>query len=344
VEPAILAAMGSYPLGHRTREFRALYRRLTTKLKTLLGCSGRVFVMTNSGTGAMEACIRNLVGRRVLNVACGAFGERWHAIARACGKPADLARVAWGRANRPDAVAHALAAGAYDTLTVVHNESSTGVMNPVAEIARQVRARHPDVLLCVDAVSSMAGAPMHFDDWGVDVLLASCQKAWGLPPGVAIVAVSERALARARATEGRGEYLDFVRYAESDDGSETPNTPSTAHFVALDLQCDRILAEGMDRRWERHRRMAETVRAWARRRWTLFAEPGFESQTLTCIQSPPGFDVAALLEALLRKHHVRVADGYGALKGTTWRLGHMGDVTEAAVAELLGWIHAEVGP
>lgn len=342
VDDEILRAMGSYPLGHRTSEFRALYGRLIPKLKQLLFCSERVFVMTNSGTGIMEACIRNLVKGRVLNLVCGAFSDRWHKIAKACAKPADAVHVDWGMANKPEHVDQALATGKYDTVTVVHNESSTGVMNPVAEIGQLVRRKYPDVLVCVDTVSSMAGAPMKFDEWGVDVMLASCQKAWGLPPGIAIAAVSQRALDRAKTVEGRGEYFDFLLYAKSDDNSETPNTPSTSHFVALDLQCDRILREGIEQRWARHRRLAERVRTWARTRWELFPEPGYESLTLTCIKNPGALDVEGLIKGIFKKHHARLANGYGDLKNKTWRISHMADLQDADIDELIGWIEAEL--
>lgn len=338
--PDVLKWMGSPSLSHRSSEFRELYTSLTGKLKKLLFTQGRVFVITSSGTGAMEAAIRNCVQKKVLATVCGAFSERWWQMAGENGKASDKLEVEWGKAITPELVDAALAKGGYDTVTCVHNESSTGVMNPIDAIGKLIRQKYPDVLFCVDTVSSMAGAPVRVDDWGLDVCVASSQKAWGLPAGIAIAAVSERALARAKTTAGRGHYFDFVSFAASDDKQETPNTPSTSHFVALDAQCDKILAEGIEARFARHRKMSETTRAWAKKRFALFAQPGYESWTLTCIANTTKVDVEAMLKELMKRHNVRLANGYGKLKDKTFRIAHMADTTEAQLAELLGWLDA----
>jgi aspartate aminotransferase-like enzyme len=339
----ILQAMASYPLGHRTPEFNQLYAGLQPKLKQILHTEQNVFIFTNSATAVMEACIRNLVKGRALNMVCGAFSDRWHSITKDCAKPCDAVSVEWGQPTTPEAVDAALSAGDYDTITIVHNESSTGLMNPVAAIATMIREKHPDVMICIDAVSSMAGAPIKFDEWGADVVLASVQKAWGIPAGIAIAAVSDRALERAKTVEGRGQYLDFLAFAKNDAKNFTPNTPSTSHFVALDVQCDKILAEGIENRWARHERMATKVRDWAKQRWTLFPAEGYESLTLTCIDNrDESVDVPGLIKAIYEKHNARIANGYGGMKNKTWRISHMADLPEADLDTLLGWLDAEL--
>ncbi len=337
VAPEIREAMATPVLSHRSTDFRTLYGRLIPKLKTMLATKGRVFVFTSSGTGAMEAAIRNCVRKRVLSTVCGAFSQRWHEIAIACGKEADKLEVEWGKAIKPEAVEAALKKGSYDAITVVHNESSTGLMNPLPEIAAVVR-KFPDVLLLVDTVSSMAGVPIEVDKWGLDVCLASSQKAFAVPPGIAVVAVSDRTLARAKETPGRGLYFDFLEFASSDAKQETPNTPSTQHFVALDRQMDRILAEGLENRWARHRKIAETCRTWARKRFSLFPEAGYESVTLSCIRNDTKFETERMIKTLAQTRKVQIANGYGKLKEKTFRIAHMGDTTEQELSEILGWL------
>ncbi|MCI0340875.1 MAG: aminotransferase class V-fold PLP-dependent enzyme [Planctomycetales bacterium] len=337
VSPEIREAMATPVMSHRSTDFRTLYGRLIPKLKTLLSTKGRVFVFTSSGTGAMEAAIRNCVRKRVLSTVCGAFSQRWHEIALACGKEADKLEVEWGKAVKPEAVEAALKKGSYDAITVVHNESSTGLMNPLPEIAAVVR-KFPDVLLLVDTVSSMAGVPLSVDAWGLDVCLASSQKAFAVPPGIAVVAVSDRTLARAKEVPGRGLYFDFLEFAASDEKQETPNTPSTQHFVALDRQMDRILAEGLENRWARHRKIAEQCRAWARKRFSLFPEAGYESVTLSCIRNDTKLETEKLIKTLAQTRKVQIANGYGKLKDKTFRIAHMGDTTEKELGEILGWL------
>lgn len=331
-----LAALAQPQIGHRSKDFQTLYARVVSKLRTLLETDGRVFLYSSSSTGAWEAAIRNCVRDRVLCCMQGAFSDRWHTVAVANGKRADKLQVEWGRAITADALAEALAAAEYDAVTVVHNETSTGVMNRLDELA-QVVAAHPDTLLLVDAVSSMAGVRIPVDAWGVDVCLAGLQKAFSLPAGLAVASVSERAMARARDVEHRGYYFDFLEMAKYDDRNMTPSTPAIPQIHALDAQLDAILEEGVEARYERHRTLAGITREWARERFAMFAQDGFESPTVSCIANTRGISVADLNTELGRQH-VMLSNGYGKLKEKTFRIGHMGDLQEWELRGLLATI------
>jgi aspartate aminotransferase-like enzyme len=336
-----LAALARPQIGHRTEEFQTLYAAVVSKLQRLLETRGKVFLFTCSSSGVWEAAIRNCVRRRVLCCTQGAFSERWLAVAHANGKAADPLPVDWGRAIRPEMVEEALARGDYDAVAVVHNETSTGVLNPLAEIAAVVRAR-PDVLLLVDAVSSMAGAPTPVDAWGLDVCLAGLQKAFALPAGLTVASVSERALERARAIEHRGYYFDFLEMLKYDERRMTPATPAIPQVQALDAQLDHILAEGPAERHARHARLSGIVQRWARRSFALFAEEGYESPTLTCVTNTRGIAVSDLNRALARQH-AQISNGYGKLKEKTFRIAHMGDTQDWEIRGLLATIDDILG-
>jgi len=336
-----LAALARPQIGHRSKEFQVLYRGVVDKLRRLLETDGKVFLFTCSSTGVWEAAIRNGVARRVLCCMQGAFSDRWIQVAEANGKEADRLQVDWGKAITADAVDRALSSGRYDAVTVVHNETSTGVMNRLAEIAEVVR-RHEDVLFLVDAVSSMAGTRIPVDAWGIDVCLAGLQKAFALPAGLAVATVSERALARAREIPHRGYYFDFLEMLKYDDRDMTPATPAIPQIHALDAQLDDILGEGPEARFARHETLAGIAREWARSRFALFAEPGFESPTVTCVANTRGISVAGLNEQLGRQH-AALSNGYGKLKETTFRIGHMGDTQEWELRGLLATVDRILG-
>lgn len=336
-----LAALARPQVGHRSSEFQDLYGRVVAKLKTLLETEGRVFLYTCSSTGVWEAAVRNVVARRVLCCMQGAFSDRWFQVAVANGKQADRLQVEWGRAIAPEALDAALDAGEYDAVTVVHNETSTGVMNRLDEIAGVMR-RHPDVLFLVDAVSSMAGTRIPVDAWGIDVCLAGLQKAFALPAGLAIATVSERAMERARTVPDRGYYFDFLEMAKYDDRGMTPSTPAIPQIHALDAQLDDILAEGPAERYARHETLAEIARAWSDDRFALFAEDGHASPTVTCVENTRGISVAEL-NAELGRQHVMLSNGYGKLKEKTFRIGHMGDTQEWELRGLLATVDRILG-
>ncbi len=341
VRPENLAALAKPQIGHRSEEFRALYRRVVANLRRLMETEGRVFLFTSSSSGVWEAAVRNCVKDRVLCCVQGAFSDRWCKVVQANGKIAEPLRVAWGRAISADQVDRALSSGDFDAVTLVHNETSTGVRNHIEEIAVAVR-KHPGVLFLVDAVSSLAGERVAVDAWGIDVCLAGTQKALALPAGLAVAAVSERALERARSVEHRGSYFDFLEMLAHDERDETPATPAIPQIQALDAQLHDILAEGLDARYARHRLLAEIVQRWARERFALFAEAGHESRTLTCVRNTRGIHVAGLNRELGRQS-VQISNGYGDLAEKTFRIAHMGDTQEWEVRGLLATIDRILG-
>jgi len=283
--------------------------------------------------------VRNLVQKKVLNCMCGAFSDKWFDVSKRCGKQAEALQVDWGSPIRADLVDAKLATGEFDALTLIHNETSTGVMSPLAEIAA-LKKKYPDVTFIVDAVSSLTALPIKFDELGVDVLLAGTQKAFALPPGLAVFAVSPAALAKAALAKDRGYYFDIVEFQKNAEQSMTPSTPSIGHVFALASKLEDFFAEGLEARYARHRQTNQLVRDWAAKHgFVLFPEPGYESVTLTCVSNGarPGGRVVdvAKLQKLVKDQGFLIDGGYGKIKGTTFRISNMGDETAASMAPLL---------
>jgi aspartate aminotransferase-like enzyme len=332
-------AFRSPMVGHRSKDFQELYARVQPGLQELFATEQPVFVATGSAWSVMEAALRNLVGDgKVLNCMNGAFSDKWYPVAQKCGKQADPLQVEWGQAIKPEAVEKALSSGGYDALTMVHNETSTGTMSPLEDIA-EVMKKFPDVMFIVDVVSSFTVKPTPFDQLGVDVMLAGVQKALALPPGAAVFAVSEKAQQRAESQQDRGYYLDFNEFLSNHEKNMTPTTPSISHYYALESKIEDIRAEGLEQRYQRHRENAEMTRQWALDRgFELFPEKGYESLSLTCVKNTREIDVPALNAWLKENHNCIIDGGYGKIKGKTFRISHMGDETQDTIRELLGWL------
>jgi aspartate aminotransferase-like enzyme len=325
-------------IGHRGQGFKDLYAKIQPQLQQLLSTKQSVFISTSSAWGVMEGAIRNLVAKKVLNCMCGAFSDKWFDVSKRCGKDAEALQVPWGSPIRAAAIDQKLATGQFDALTVIHNETSTGVMSPIAEIAA-LKPKYPDVMFIVDSVSSMTAVPLKFDQLGVDVLLAGTQKAFALPPGTAIFVCSPAALAKAASAKDRGYYFDFVEFQKNAGQHMTPSTPSIGHVFALASKLEDIFAEGLDARYARHRRTNQLTRDWAAKYgFILFPEPGFESLTLTCINNgaKPGGRVVDVpkLQKLVRDQGFLIDGGYGKIKGTTFRVSNMGDETDESMGRL----------
>ncbi len=335
VSAKTLAAFARPVIGHRGEDFKNLYRSIHPQLQTLFGTKQPVFLSTSSAWGVMEGAIRNLVGRRVLNCMCGAFSDKWLDVSQRCGKEAEPLQVEWGRHIDHQEVDRQLATGKFDTVTLIHNETSTGVMNPLAEICC-VLAKYPDVVLIVDTVSSFSAMSIDMDALGIDVLLTGSQKALALPPGFSLFAASEKALARAEKNRDRGYYFDFLEFKKQQAEWMTPSTPSIGHIYALQSKLEDIFDEGVEARFARHARTNALVHAWVKRcGFDFFAEEGFRSKTLTCVKNSRGIDVPKLARDLREKHHLVIDPGYGKIKGQTFRLSNMGDETEETVSHLL---------
>ena len=341
VLPEVLAEMARPLISHRGAEMAALQREVSQMAGRVMFTAHPILLSTSSATGLMEGGIRNGVERRALSLVCGAFSERWHKIALDCGKQADALSVPWGRANMPDQVDAALSTGKYDVVTMAHNETSTGVMNPLAEIAAVVR-RYPEVAFMVDTVSSLGGLPLKVDELGIDLCLASVQKALALPPGFSLCSVSPKVMERSKRAQGKGFYFDFVRMADKAAQDMPLTTPSVSHMFAMRRQLAHILEEGMERRWARHTLMAERVRAWAKDRFALFADEAHASDTLTCVANSRAVSVADLI-AGLRREGMLISNGYGALKEKAFRIAHLGELTITDIDGLLSAIDRLLG-
>jgi aspartate aminotransferase-like enzyme len=335
VDPEVLDAQTQPMLPHRSAEFEEIFHRAEGKARKIFYTDHRVFITASSGTGLQEAAVRNFANARVLSCANGAFGNRWYDVAISNGKQADKLDVEWGTPITPELVAEAINNKDYEILTVVHNETSTGLENPVSEIAAVVHEHSPDTLVCVDAVSSLSGAKIETDAWGLDFVLTSSQKALAIPPGLGLAASSDRALERAETVANRGWYFDLVRMEKHRNKNSTPATPATSLINALDYQLDRILEEGIEARFDRHAAMAKRVQTWALENgFGLFAAEGYRSKTVTTVANTREIDFAAL-NAFLMERGMRLANGYGTLKGKTFRIAHMGEIHMDDVEALL---------
>jgi aspartate aminotransferase-like enzyme len=336
VDQEVLQAQTQPMLPHRSQEFEAIFRRASEKARGLFFTNSRVFLTASSGTGLQEAAIRNLVSRRVLVCVNGAFAERWYEVAVTNGKDVEKLESAWDQPVDPERVAAALKKGKHEAVAIVHNETSTGLQNPVKKVAQAVQAVAPEALLLVDAVSSLGGAKIEMDAWGLDMLLTSSQKALALPPGLALAAVSDRALERAEKVENRGWYFDLVRMEKHRLKDSSPATPAMSLIFALDLQLERILAEGLEQRFARHSAMANRVQDWADgHHLGAYAPKGSRSQTVTAIKNQLNWDISDL-NAFLKTRGMRLANGYGPLKNITFRIAHMGETRMSDIDMLLG--------
>ena len=338
VSAETLAAFSRPMIGHRGEDFKNLYRDVHPKLQTLFGTRQSVFLSTSSAWGVMEASIRNLVDRGVLCCMCGAFSDKWLDVARRCGKNAEPLQVEWGKHIDQKNVDRELASGKFDTVTLIHNETSTGVTNPLPEICCTL-AKYPDVALIVDTVSSFSAMKIDMDALGIDVMLTGAQKALALPPGFSLFSVSEKAFARAEKQKDRGYYFDFLEFRKQQAEWMTPSTPSIGHIFALQSKLDEIFEEGLQARFDRHAKTNAVVHDWVRKSgFEFFAEEGFRSKTLTCVKNNKGIDVLAFAKRLREEHHLVIDPGYGKLRGKTFRLSNMGDETEKTVSQLLGCV------
>lgn len=333
VSPDVLEAMAVPMIGHRTKEYAELHEKAVRGLRQLLNAEGPVFLSTSSAFGVMEGAVRNLVQKRCACFANGAFSKKWHDVTLRCGIEADLISTPWGSPVTPEMVAETLATGKYDAMTLVHNETSTGVMSPLEEIAAVMRD-YADVSFIVDTVSSMSAVPLDVSALGTDVCLAGVQKAFALPPGLAVFSVSEKALEKAGTTPGRGYYFDFIEFAKSAEKHNTPSTPCISQVYALAHQLDKMQAEGLENRYRRHRRMAEATREWVLAQgFSLFPREGYCSMTLTCAGNDGKTDWEKL-KKLAAERGYALDNGYGKIKNETFRIAHMGDFTMEDMGEL----------
>ncbi len=338
VRREILEAMLGPMMGHRTPEMEALMDRIQPGLRHAFCTERPVYVAPSSGTGMMEMAVRSVGQRRALCLVNGAFSERFARIADQAGLEVERIDIEWGAAHTPEMVEDAMARGDFDTVTVCHSETSTGVLNPIREIAEVVH-RH-GAMVCVDTVSSQAGAPVETDAWELDFVATGSQKAFALPPGLAFGVARPAVLERAAANPRRGLYFDVLEYERNLEKSQTPNTPAVSLMYAAAAQVQSILEEGIETRWARHAAMAERTYAWVDemrdRGYALdvLAPAGYRSPTVTCITVPEGVLATEVCGGLRARGYV-IAPGYGKELESMIRIGHMGDHTIGGLDALL---------
>ncbi|MBK9049632.1 MAG: alanine--glyoxylate aminotransferase family protein [Chloroflexi bacterium] len=337
VRPEILDAQTRWMIGHRMPECATLFHSIQEKIRPVFYTQSRVYINAASGTGLQEAAIRNCVKTKVLNCVNGAFSKRWKEVTEANGKANEVLNVAWGQPILPEQVVERLATGEFDAVTIVHNETSTGVTSDVKALSEAIRAlpNGQDISILIDSVSGLSGARIEFDAWDLDVVLTSSQKAFALPAGLSFCAVSDRALAKAKTVPARGLYFDFVDLEKYLVKDQTPATPAISLMYALDQQLADMMTEGMENRFARHLALRDRTIAWAKGHgFNIFPAPGYESPTMTCVENNLGISVSALNKFLRTKGMV-ISSGYGDLKDSTFRIAHMGDTQMSDLEELL---------
>ena len=332
VPQSVLAASARPIINHRGPEFASLLAGLTRALQDFLRTQNDVLLLTCSGSGAMEAAIANTLARgdRVLVFSNGAFGERFHQIARSYGVDARRVDVTWGRALDPDLVRDEIAKekgkDAAKAVLVTHNETSTGVLNPLKEISDVVR--ESGKLLIVDSISGAGAVETNVDDWGIDVLVSASQKGWGAPPGVAIVTMGPRAWKAYDRSDLPKAYFDLQAAKAYLEKAQTPATPAVTVFIALQESLKLMAEEGIESICERHRDLAFATRRGVQALGLqLFAEEGHASPTVTSFRSPTRVDARNLIRILRESYDTVIAGGQGRLEGQIGRVGHMGFVT-----------------
>lgn len=340
VHPDVLAAQLRPMIGHRSSAMEQLLQKMAPQLQALARTSRTVLIGTTSATGFMEMAVRNGVRRRALSIVNGAFSERFAELVTAAGKECVRLDVPLGQSVEPDQLRDALRKQPVDAVTVAHSETSTGVLQDVAALAAVAR-EFDDVLFLVDAVTSMAGSPVEPDRWGLDFTFTGSQKALALPPGLALGMASERMLARAKTLPDRGLYFDLISFEKAMSKYQPTNTPALSLFFALDRQLDRIASEGgIEARWQRHDAMRSTVERWAAGRGIDYLpREGRRSWTVSCLKLPAGRSAKDVV-GKLKAQGWTIGSGYGALKDTTIRIGHMGDHTVSALEQLLPLVEA----
>jgi len=333
VPPEVMAAMQRQMINHRSKEFAEIFRRVTAGLQHFFHTESDVLIFATSGTGGLEAAVVNTLspGDRVLGVSIGYFGERFLAIARAYGAEVRELAFPWGKAADPSVIREELQRDPeIKAVLVTHNETSTGVVNDLETIAQVVRGT--PALLVVDAISSLGAVPLPMDEWGVDVLITGSQKAWMIPPGLAMVGISPRAWAAHKSARMPRFYFDFTAAKQLAARGSVPFTPAISLFYGLDKALELMAEEGREAIFERHRRVGERARQGVKGLGLeLLAEERYASNTVTAIKVPEEMDGELVLERLLEEHGVALGGGPGKMAGRLWRIGHLGWVQEADI-------------
>lgn len=332
--PEVLAAASGEMINHRGPEFAELLERITYRIQPFFGTEQEILILSSSGTGAMEAAIVNTLspGDKALCVTVGSFGDRFASIAEIYGADVQRSNIEWGEAATPALVAELIAQDDYNALLITHNETSTGVTNPLAEIAAAVK-EVADPLIIVDAVSSLGSIDMQMDEWGLDAVVTASQKGWLSPPGIAMAALSGRGWAAAESSTMPKFYFDLTTHHEYATRGQPPWTPSLPTMYAMDVALPLLAAEGPEAIYARHHRFASWTRAAVKSMGLeLLADERYASDTVTAVRVPDGIVQSAVLKRLREQYDVVIAGGQGKLASDIFRIGHLGWLDEGEMA------------
>lgn len=335
VRADVLQVMSKQMMSHRSEDISILQNSITSKLKRVMGTSNDIVISSSSGTGSMEMALKSLTLKKALVISNGAFGDRFYEIAKFNQIDADYHRFEDGKAIDRDILESLLETQQYDTLTITHNETSTGVMNNLDELD-VVLKKFPDVLVILDTVSSLGGTNIQIDQYHIDVCVSASQKALGLPPGLSFISLSKKAIKRLENVPSRGYYLNLKRvYDLAKKKSQYPSTPTISIMYALNYQLDYIIEkEGLNHRYQRHLELAQFTRAWAKKHFDLLVEEGYQSNTVTTVINCHQYDMIHLKNELKKSGYI-FSEGYGKLKSHTFRIAHMADRTLDELKEYL---------
>ena len=335
-------AGGRQMINHRGAEFKELLHRLQAGMKPYFGTTDDIAILSCAGTGGLEAAVVNTLspGDRVLAVSIGAFGDRFAKIAETYGATVERVSAEWGWAAAPDEVRERLGHGDYKAVLLTHNETSTGVMNPIADLASAIRAAAPDALILVDTVSSLGAVPFDMTAWGIDVVVTGSQKAWMAAPGLAMVACSERAWAATETAKMPRFYLDLRKHRDAMRDGETPWTPAIAVAYQVDEGLRLMQEEGQAAVFARHVACAAATQAGLQALgFQLFADPANRSRTVTAAWIPEGLDWK-LFNSELKQRGLVVAGGQAKLASRIFRVGHLGSVTLDEIVDAMETLEA----
>jgi len=339
----VLQKMATPQISHRGKEVSVLQRNISDKMRKVFETKEEILLSTSSGSGLMEGAVRSCTAKRAAIFSVGAFGNRWFQMCTANAVQADKFESEWGQATTKEMLEEVLSTGKYDLITITMNETSTGLMNNLEELS-SVYKKYPEVVVCVDTVSSAAGTEVKVDEWAIDICITSTQKCLGLPPGMSICTFSKKAVERAKQVTNRGLYFDLLGLYEciQKKDYQYTSTPSLPHMFALDYQLDKILEEGLHNRYARHIECAEIVREWARKYFEIFPDGKYMSNTLTNIKNTREISVSDLNKKLGEKGFI-ISNGYGKLKDKAFRIAHMAETTPQEIRDLLALITQILG-
>jgi aspartate aminotransferase-like enzyme len=342
--PSTVREAGSRQMiNHRGPEFASMLERIAGRIQPFFGTQNEIIVLTCAGTGGLEAAVVNTLspGDKVLGVSIGAFGDRFAKIAQAYGAEVTRLDVEWGSAADAQILREALEhapSGGYKAILITHNETSTGVMNPMADLASVAHESAPEALILVDGVSGVGAVPFEQDGWGLDVVISGSQKSWMAAPGLAFASLSDRAWEANATARMPRFYLDVAKHRDSHRDGQTPWTPALAVMFQLDVALEEMEREGPEAIFARHAACAAATRAGlAALGFDLFPDPAVASQTVTCVRLPDGLDWKAF-NGELKARKLVVAGGQGKLTGQVFRVGHLGSVTLDEIVAAIGVI------